>query len=626
MMKFPAIPPCLPLIVAAGLWAGCAATGEPSNGSVLKGGPPRDPPSGVDLTHVIDTQAKRLLKWLRRWLRAATGEPSNGSVLKGGPPRIPPPSGVDLTHVIDTQAKPDPAAMERRIQAIAHFSAGVSLEARQKGKEALDEFYQAGMSDPADEELVLQVSRRLLAQRDSGRAVTMLLKATEKLPLSATLDSWLSIAYAQAGKLDFAIRAANTSITKSPVSIQAYKNLCAIYGDMDRQKECSAVLHRAAAQKGAGVEFLTELAAMHHIYALRWPADAKSVVPRIRDLLAKARSLKSKDPLHLRALAETCRLTGDYPQAAAVFEELLVLVPDDPALQEQAVELFLVADKLALAEKWINTLLADDEDNPQAHRLMALLCIEQRNHAKASESFAKVLELNPAFEPGYYELAESLLAQKKQKEALQVIERARRRFKPSFLQDYMACTVQMQVKDYPAALKHIQAAERFAQSAGPEYLTAGFYFQLGAVQERNKLFKEAEATFRKVIGMKSDFAPALNYLGYMFAERGENLKEGKELIQKALTAEPNSTAYLDSMAWVTFQLGDAKAALVWQLKALKGMEADKEPDAVLYEHLGDIYHALKDDAKAREFWTKSLAVEANPKVQDRLKQLPAQKP
>ena len=580
MMKFPAIAPCLPLIVAAGLWAGCAATGEPSNGSGLK----------------------------------------------GGPPRIPPPSGVDLTHVIDTQAKPDPAAMERRIQAIAHFSAGVSLEARQKAKEALDEFYQAGMSDPADEELVLQVSRRLLAQRDSGRAVTLLLKATEKLPLSATLDSWLSIAYAQAGKLDFAIRAANTSITKSPVSIQAYKNLCAIYGDMDRQKECSEVLRRAAAQKGAGVEFLTELAAMHHIYALRWPADAKSVVPRIRDLLAKARSLKSKDPLHLRALAETCRLTGDYPQAAAVFEELLVLVPDDPALQEQAVELFLVADKLALAEKWINTLLADDEDNPQAHRLMALLCIEQRNHAKASESFAKVLELNPAFEPGYYELAESLLAQKKQKEALQVIERARRRFKPSFLQDYMACTVQMQVKDYPAALKHIQAAERFAQSAGPEYLTVGFYFQLGAVQERNKLFKEAEATFRKVIGMKSDFAPALNYLGYMFAERGENLKEGKELIQKALTAEPNSTAYLDSMAWVTFQLGDAKAALTWQLKALKGMEADKDPDAVLYEHLGDIYHALKDDTKAREFWTKSLAVEANPKVQDRLKQLPAQKP
>ena len=75
------------------------------------------------------------------------------------------------------------------------------------------------------------------------------------------------------------------------------------------------------------------------------------------------------------------------------------------------------------------------------------------------------------------------------------------------------------------------------------------------------------------------------------------------------------------MAWVVFQQGEAKEALKWQLKALKAMEADKEKDAVLFEHLGDIYHSLGNIDKAREFWQESLAVEANPKVKERLDKL-----
>ena len=108
----------------------------------------------------------------------------------------------------------------------------------------------------------------------------------------------------------------------------------------------------------------------------------------------------------------------------------------------------------------------------------------------------------------------------------------------------------------------------------------------------------------------------------MWAERGKNLKEARQFIEKALKLSPGNAAYLDSMAWVVFQQGEAKEALKWQLKALKAMESDKEKDAVLFEHLGDIYHSLKNDAKAREFWEKSLAVEANPKVKERLDNLP----
>jgi tetratricopeptide (TPR) repeat protein len=101
----------------------------------------------------------------------------------------------------------------------------------------------------------------------------------------------------------------------------------------------------------------------------------------------------------------------------------------------------------------------------------------------------------------------------------------------------------------------------------------------------------------------------------MWAEQGENLERAKELIEQALKAEPKSAAYLDSMAWVLFKLKQPKAALDYLLEAVKLSE---EPDATLYDHLGDIYAELKEIEKAHDAWRKSLAVEDSPAVRQKL--------
>ena len=46
--------------------------------------------------------------------------------------------------------------------------------------------------------------------------------------------------------------------------------------------------------------------------------------------------------------------------------------------------------------------------------------------------------------------------------------------------------------------------------------------------------------------------------------------------------------------------------------------APNEPDATIYEHLGDAYAALKDMDKAREAWAKSLSLTANDAVKKKL--------
>ena len=91
--------------------------------------------------------------------------------------------------------------------------------------------------------------------------------------------------------------------------------------------------------------------------------------------------------------------------------------------------------------------------------------------------------------------------------------------------------------------------------------------------------------------------------------------------------QPDNPAFLDSMAWVIFREGDSKEALRWQLKALKH---SKEDDPELFLHLGEIYHALKNDAKAREYLNKALAIkdvdaDIQAKIKAKIKALGAEK-
>jgi len=107
----------------------------------------------------------------------------------------------------------------------------------------------------------------------------------------------------------------------------------------------------------------------------------------------------------------------------------------------------------------------------------------------------------------------------------------------------------------------------------------------------------------------------LNYLGYMWADRGVNLQKARELIEKAVRLEPTNHAFLDSLGWVLFKQNQPQEALNYLLKAV---ELSPEPDATLYDHLGDIYVALRQPDKAQEAWRKSLGIEPSADVERKL--------
>ncbi len=131
---------------------------------------------------------------------------------------------------------------------------------------------------------------------------------------------------------------------------------------------------------------------------------------------------------------------------------------------------------------------------------------------------------------------------------------------------------------------------------------ATFRFQLGALLEQQGRHEEAEVEFRRVIEAVPNHDLALNYLGYMLADRGDRLGESRDLIQRALDQDPYNGSYLDSLGWVQFRMGDVEEAEPNLLRAQRCMPRN----SVVLDHLGDLYRAKGDSGQAVRFWKLAL--------------------
>jgi tetratricopeptide (TPR) repeat protein len=95
---------------------------------------------------------------------------------------------------------------------------------------------------------------------------------------------------------------------------------------------------------------------------------------------------------------------------------------------------------------------------------------------------------------------------------------------------------------------------------------------------------------------------ASNDLGYLWADRGIHLERSLRMARKAVEAEPENIAYLDSVGWSLYRLGRFDEAV----KELQKAAAVDEPDPIILDHLGDALQQSGDVSQARETWQRAL--------------------
>jgi tetratricopeptide (TPR) repeat protein len=139
-------------------------------------------------------------------------------------------------------------------------------------------------------------------------------------------------------------------------------------------------------------------------------------------------------------------------------------------------------------------------------------------------------------------------------------------------------------------------------------------FLLASMYERQKKYDEAETLFRQVVAHDPANAVALNYLGYMMADRGVRLDEALGYIKRAVQLDPQNGAYLDSLGWAYFKMGNLELA---EANLRRAVERTVNDPTVL-DHLGDVYQktgrlklAAAQWERALEEWNKTVPTDVD---------------
>ncbi len=95
---------------------------------------------------------------------------------------------------------------------------------------------------------------------------------------------------------------------------------------------------------------------------------------------------------------------------------------------------------------------------------------------------------------------------------------------------------------------------------------------------------------------------ALNYLGYMLADRDTRLEEALGYIRRAVALDPQNGAYLDSLGWAYYKMGNYDLAE----ENLRRASERINNDPTVHDHLGELYMKTGRLKLAAANWERSL--------------------
>ncbi|RHZ97793.1 tetratricopeptide repeat protein [Cereibacter sphaeroides] len=252
-------------------------------------------------------------------------------------------------------------------------------------------------------------------------------------------------------------------------------------------------------------------------------------------------------------------------------------------------------------------------DHTEALLLSAQILDNQGQHQLASETYARIPTADPMFFVAEIGRADALRADGKIEASLEVLQ-GLARSKPELMQVHLALGDALRREErYADAVKAYDAA--IARVPAPERQHWPLFYSRGICHERLSHWKEAEADFRRALELNPDEPQVLNYLGYSFVDRGQNLEEALSMIERAVAARPESGYIIDSLAWAYFRLGRYQDAVEPMEKA-----SLLEPvDPIVTDHLGDVYWAVGRKLEARFQWHRALSFDPEEKEAQRIR-------
>lgn len=494
-------------------------------------------------------------------------------------------------------------------------------------KEALEEVRRR---DPMDAQSLLTLGRLYLDGGDPAKAAEVFRELVTTLPQQRMAYAMLVEALLRAEKPVEAEEALSEILRFDPGSLEARLTLAELQGRRGDQDAVIATLEAAPEEVRSEPRLRRQLA-----WALYQKGDLQKAGATLEPLLSEAAGGTEADPnlVLLKGLILTAE--GRNAEAAALLGKVHEAQPGNAALamtvaralqrdgREEEAARVLGESAVALeregkaeearevrleeaqvyfdAKRWEDVfralqplLAAAPQDAPAVHAQAVALQTDALVQAKR---FDEALALLGRQAPGPFvdsKRAEVMFRAGRDEEGVQQLAALAASADPA--------TVLAAVQSYHRLERYqdsIPILERMV-AAQPDLPIPRFL--LGAAYERTGRKDQAVSELRRVVQLEPDFHAALNYLGYTFAEAGENLEEALTLVRRALSHEPDNGAYVDSLGWTYHRLGRHEEAR----EVLERATRLEPKDATLQEHLGDVYVALGQTERARDAYRRAL--------------------
>jgi tetratricopeptide (TPR) repeat protein len=516
--------------------------------------------------------------------------------------------------------------------------------------------------DALAEAYFLFVQGRLLeSSGNTDGAIAAYRKSLDIVPTAGAVYAELASLYARTDRLGEAVQAAEKAIGVEPSNRQAHRLMGFVRTAMAerpsagqsaemlvtqaidhfekalaggrRDPAAELALGRLYVQAGRSEQAVAALRAFlaaqpGHPDAMMLLAEVYDGLGRTADATALLTDVIQIDRDQFRArvmLADLHERNGRWKDAASVWGDLVALGPRARSYRTRYATALVNAGDLDAGRRELINVTKDSPRDLSAWYLLSQVERRAGNAAGAEEAAKRIAEIDADDGRGPLALADAKIAAGDLKGAVAVLEprvaAARENDVRNGTYTRMASNLALALQELgeqPRAIGVLEAAVR------REPTDIDLQFELAAIYERSGRIDDAERAFRAVIAKDPQHAEALNYLGYMLAERGRQLDEAVALVKRALVLDAENPSFLDSLGWAYFKQGAYDNAR----DPLERAAAARPRNSVIQDHLGDLYLRVKRYRDAVTAFDRALAgdrdgidVPAVTKKRDRAREL-----
>jgi tetratricopeptide (TPR) repeat protein len=453
--------------------------------------------------------------------------------------------------------------------------------------------------DPDDPRTRVFLGQLYRMQRNVAAAELTLLDESGE-PINEDAGALLYRVYMESDRGERAVDLALWLVDIVDDPINAYVALAKAYELADQFEKAEAALRQGLEIDSDNLQIYSQLAR-----SARGRGKTESERAIYREIL----DLHPHHHATLMALADVQLGENDTDGALRTLAEIETHYPSDMRSVVRLGFLYYEAEKFSESANRFETFLASEPGDHEVRFFLGIVRRRMGEDAAAIEVFSAIPRESEHYGEAHTQLAVLFERKGEFARALEEIELAvaTKQTRP---RELYAATLRAKAGDFDGAVAYLEGL--LLKDPDDDELL----FNLGVIFSEAKRTQEALEYMERAIEQNPENASALNYVGYTWAEQGDNLDQAEDYIVRALDLRPDDGFILDSLGWVyymrarpLFDTGRKEEAKKYLDRALKELLRAQEltgGDPVVSEHLGDAYLLLDQKHQALQKYQEAV--------------------